>query len=212
MFLGGLANAALRVPWRWPITCNGVFVQKGDLGRSPLEVVAVASHVAGRFSGGSGFDVNPVTWRVLSESGIVVRGVDRAHLGVLRDDAELRSWTLGNLESYWRPWAAGVRGFGLVAAKALAMRYVAWGVLGTARMHFTVATGGIASKAAAADYALQTFGSRWRDLLEETRAYWVGGPRVSRYKSALVRRRDTAEFVTEVIDSARAIAGPLQSG
>lgn len=210
MFLGGFGGAVWQVPWRWPITCNGVFVQREDLARSPLEVAAVASHVGGKFSSGSAFDVNPVTWWVLAEAGVRVRGADRAQLAVYRNDADLRRWTVSNLESYWRRWAREVRGTGLVAAKALAMRYVAWGVTGTSRMHFTIATGRIVSKAEACEYALEVFGARWRGLLEETRAYWVGGSRVSGYGSRVVRRSDTAEFVNEVIDSAEALASRMK--
>jgi hypothetical protein len=206
LYLGAFARAASHVPWRLPITCNGIFIQSEDLARSPLQVAPMAGHVAGKFSCGSAFDVNPVTWRVLADFGIAVRGADRDQLDVYRSDSELRSWTLGNLNSYWRQWAKELHGIGLVAAKALVMRYVAWGVLGTSRMHFTIATGAIASKTQACDYALEVFAPRWRPLLEETQTYWLGSPRTARYTSPLVRRRDTADFVSEVIDSAGSIA------
>jgi hypothetical protein len=44
--------------------CNGVYLQAGDLSRSPLEVTPLAGHVTGRFRAAQakGFDVNPVTW------------------------------------------------------------------------------------------------------------------------------------------------------
>ncbi len=188
---------------RWPLVCNGVFVLLEDLKRPPLQVTAVASHVAGKFTPGGGFDVNPVTWLNLRRFGIPVRGPEPADLDVYHSDAELRAWTLRNLDSYWRRWAGNIKGSGLTAAKALLLRYVAWGVQGTSRMHYTIATGDLASKTRATDYALDVFPD-WRPLLEEVRAYWLGTARRSGYTSPLRRRRDMAEFVSCVIESATA--------
>jgi len=63
--------------------------------------------VAGRFrvAQREGYDVNPVTWHTLARHGIAVRGQEPEHLRIHIDDAELRSWTLGNLNGYWRRWA-----------------------------------------------------------------------------------------------------------
>jgi hypothetical protein len=69
-----VGDVALR--WRWPLVCNGIYLKRGDLSRSPLEVTPVAGHVAGRFrvADCGGFDVNPVTWHALAHHGIAVRG------------------------------------------------------------------------------------------------------------------------------------------
>jgi hypothetical protein len=201
LFLTALAKGASLLRWQWPLACNGVYVLRDDLAKSPLEIVPVASHVAGTFMAGRAFDVNPVTWRTLAASGIAVRGVDPAMLGIQDNKAELRSWTRSNLNSYWRRWANDLNRPGLTAVKALLLRYVAWGVLGTARMHFTIATGDIASKTQACEYALDMFAPKWRPLLEDTRAYWHRISRTTRYRSPLARRHDTADFVMAVIDS-----------
>jgi hypothetical protein len=37
---------------------------------------------------GRAFDVNPVTWRTLAKSGIAVRGIDPALLGISDNKAE----------------------------------------------------------------------------------------------------------------------------
>jgi hypothetical protein len=187
----------------WPLVCNGVFVKPEDLKKSALQVTAVASQVAGKFTPAGGFDANPVTWLTLKRHGIRLRGPAPAELDVHHSDAELRAWTLRNLNSYWRQWVSDVRGGGLTAAQALLLRYVAWGVQGTSRMHYTIATGDVASKTRATDYALDIF-PRWRPLLEEVRAYWLGTAKPAPSTSPLRRRRDMAEFVSCVIDSASA--------
>lgn len=76
LYAADLASGFLRLPWRWPLMCNGVFVRWAHLSRSPLAVVPVASHAAW-FAAGHEFDVNPVTGRVLAERGIPVRGPSR---------------------------------------------------------------------------------------------------------------------------------------
>lgn len=184
----------------WPLVCNGVFIEGKDLNRSALEATAVASHVAGKFTPGGGFDANPVTWLNLKRYGIRVRGPYPADLDIYHNDAELRAWILRNLNSYWRHWAGDVERGGLTAAKALLLRYVAWGVHGTSRMHYTIATGDLASKTRATDYALDLF-PRWRPLLEEVGSYWLGTRKSTRKTSPLRRRRDVAKFVSHVIDS-----------
>jgi hypothetical protein len=198
-----LIRAAVRGPWEWPVVCNGVYVRWADLARSPLEVLPSAAHVAGRFSTGNGFDVNPVTWRTLARRGIPIRGPQPGELAVLVDDRQLRKWTLHNLNTYWRSWASAVaRGYGAIATKALLRRHATWGVLGAPRLHFTLRTSEIATKEHAAEYAMDAFGTRWHPILREGLAFWRGSAPVARYRNPTRRRRDAAEFVITVIDSA----------
>ena len=206
LYRAALVESVSSLPWRWPLVCNGVYVLKEDVARSPLDVVPLASHVGGRLTADAGFDVNPVTWRILAESGIAVRGLAPAKLRIWRDDAELRRWTLGNLNGYWRRWAGDLRRPGQIAAKALLLRYVAWGVLGTSRMHYTITTGDIATKTQACTYALGALGSGWQPLLEETRAYWTGASRPQHATPRLSRPRVTSDFVLAAINSAAVIA------
>jgi hypothetical protein len=207
LYRGALAAIPSHLPRLWPLVCNGVFVEWKDLTKSALQVVPIASHVGGKFSIGRGFDVNPVTWRILSDRAIAVRGPEPLGLHVYRDDVELRNWTLGNLNTYWRGWAKEVRaGHGGPALKALLRRYIAWGVLGASRMHFTIASGDIASKEEAGAYALRVFGNRWHPVLEEALAYRRGLRSSAGYGNPFARRRDAADFVLTV--SAAAVPPP----
>jgi hypothetical protein len=204
LYVADLASALLRVPWRWPLTCNGVFVRWADLRRSPLAAVPVASHTAGRFAAGRGFDVNPVTWRVLADHGIAVRGPAPDRLKIHHDDAELRQWCLRNLDGYWRRWANSVLHLTREVARASFLHGVAWGVLGGPRLHRTVLEGDIISKEEAGEYALAAFGDRWRPLIEEALAYWRGELTAGPFRLAGRRRQETARFVLEVVESATA--------
>ncbi len=202
LYAADLAHAFVRAPWRWPLTCNGVFVRWTDLGRSPLTVVPIASHSAWQFVVGAGFDANPVTWRVLAERGIAVRGPAPDRLDIHHDEAELRRWCLQNLDGYWRRWANSILRLGRDAARATLFHGVVSGVLGAPRLHRTVLNGDIISKEKAGEHALAAFGSRWRPMIEEALAYWRGELSAGPFRPAGRRRRQAARFVMEVVESA----------
>jgi len=202
LYAADLAHTFLRPPWRWPLTCNGVFVRRADLGRSPLKAVPIASHSSWRFAAGAGFDVNPVTWRVLAERGIVVRGPSPDRLDIHCDETELRQWCLQNLKSYWRRWSQEILRLGRDTVMASFFFGVVSGVLGAPRLHCTVLNGDIISKEKAGEYAIAEFGSRWRPMIEEALGYWRGELPMGPFRLAGGGRREAAEFVLEVVESA----------
>jgi aminoglycoside adenylyltransferase-like protein len=197
-----LARDALR--GRWPVVCNGSYLPPDALSRSPLQVTPLAGQVAGRFAiAEPGFDVNPVTWHTLASHGIAVRGSDPASLNIRTDATELRAWTIENLNTYWRRWVGRASRPGLATARALPRRFTAWGALGAPRLHYTLATGQIATKEEAGEYALEAFAPGFRPLIEEALAFWRRQPATAPYRrSPDRRRRDTVAFVAQVIDSA----------
>jgi Domain of unknown function (DUF4111) len=210
MHLGHWGSSLVRdvaLRWRWPLVCNGIYLKREDLCRSPLAVTPIATHVAGRFRVAEyGGDVNPVTWHTLAHHGIVVRGPEPDRLQVRTDDAELRTWTLDNLNGYWRRWAERMRRHGLTATRALPRRLAASGVLGAPRLHYTITTGAIVSKEDAALYALEVFEPRWHALIGDALAYWRGSPAPRPFRRHPMRRdRDAAEFVAAVIKAANAL-------
>src|SRR5215469_5800944 len=209
LYSADLAHAFLRLPWRWPLTCNGVFVRWPDLSRSPLAVVPIASHTAWRFAAGHGFDVNPVTWRVLAEHGIAVRGPEADRLEIHQDEAELRRWCLRNLDGYWRRWADSVFHVGREAVRASFFQGAVAGVLGAPRLHRTVLEGDIISKEEAGEYALAVSGDRWRPMIDEALACWRGELTAGPFRLAGRRRREAARFVLEVVESGCAYGSGL---
>lgn len=196
---------------RWPLVCNGTYLLGGDLLRSPREVTPIAAQVAGTFRAGAagGFDVNPVTWHMLARHGIAIRGPEPCQQQIRSDDEELRRWTLENLNSYWRRWAERSRR-GRPTRIALPRRAIAQGVLGAPRLHYTIATGDIIGKEAAAHYALETFEPRWSDLIEDALAFWRGDPS-RRPRHPRRRLREAGELVIQIIDAANELASGLTS-
>lgn len=191
---------------RWPLVCNGIYLRLGDLARSPLKVTPVAGHVAGRFrvASATGFDVNPVTWHMLARHGVAIRGAPPATLRIHTDVRELRHWSLGNLNSYWRRWSQRT-----LDIHALPRRAAAAGVLGAPRLHCTVATGDIIGKETAGEYALETFDPQWHPLIQESLAFWRRDPTPGTYAHRPIRlRQDAGAFVATIIQAANQL--PVQ--
>lgn len=118
---------------------------------------------------------DPVLWATLHRRGLTVRGPRADSLGAEPGADWLRQWNHGNLEAYWRPWAATARTAlaGHDAAGPLDGYAVAWGALGPGRLHATITTGEIISKSAAGDYTAALF-PQYEDLLARARRYRLG--------------------------------------
>ena len=164
---------------RSPLTgpLNGIFIRESDLVRPVTQIRPLASQVGAKFKiGQAGSDLSPVGWKVLSENGVRIRGPRPSALNLNSEPERLRSWTVGNLDTYWRQWAERVT---RTPQRRFALRpryWTAWGVLGAPRLHCTIATGEVISKEAAGEYALSEFAPRWRPLIEEGLAYWREEP------------------------------------
>lgn len=88
-----------------------------------------------------------------------MRGPKAGDLGVTVSGERLAAWTLGNLNGYWTPYITEGLEFGRSSEDGAAVPAlpVAWAALGAARLHYTLATGDIASKSAAGRYAIGLF-------------------------------------------------------
>lgn len=193
------AHSALEARYPRP-SFEGIYVMREDLARAPeLSAPALSWH-DGRIELDS-FALDPVTWHTLACHGIPARGPAAADLDVWIDRDALASWTLGNLESYWRPWR--VRYASSSQGAALDPWAAAWGVLGVTRLHYTLATGEITSKTGAGLYALETFGAEWHRVIEECLRIRAGVDGPSSYGSPSSRRRDALAYMGRVIDDAR---------
>jgi hypothetical protein len=191
-----------------PGVCNGVFVDRADLTEPVTAIVPVASHAGHDFHAGRGFDVNPVVWRTFADHGITVRGPRPSELGLQPEPGKIVEWNRANLEGYWRPQGerlvAGDEGYRL----RLTPRWIsAWCVTGAPRLHHTIATGGVISKEAAAEYARDTFGPEWHPLVDDAIAYRHGrpSPDPTRFSDRKVRGEATGRFVLTVVDDARSL-------
>jgi hypothetical protein len=172
---------------------DGLYVTWDDLRSDPAALPPGPAVHEGRVQPASHFERNLVTWHVLAQGGIAVRGPQRPE--IFTDWPALAALTRANLESYWRPWAHRLR-FHPVSLGTWA---VAWGVLGVSRLHHTLAAGRVTSKTEAADFALRTYGPRWERIVGEALRIRCGGP--PRYRNPARRRADLLAFLDYVLGS-----------
>jgi hypothetical protein len=147
---------------------DGPYVTCDALQGPPEKVGPVAHHVFGVFEVGECHEVSPITWAILADRAITVRGDTPASLGVHADPLAVRAFSAANLRSYWSGWA---RAISTLIADAddhdtMEARMLEWGVLGAARVHCAATTGQVVSKLDAGMYARAELGSEWHDVVE----------------------------------------------
>ena len=167
--LDALARAHARLRTRLPRPhLDGIYTTWDDLARNPA--LRRGPHCAlGRFHADAQGPGDPVTWHTLASHGVACRGPSPADVRIWTDARALAAWTQENLDTYWR------RLLGRAASPldawfaASHMAYGAvWIVLGTSRLHYTLATNDVCSKEAAGEYALRVFGDRWHRVVRES--------------------------------------------
>lgn len=182
---------------------NGIHVTWEDLTCDPLSCARVPAVLSGRFRSRSNVDVNPVTWRILADRGVTLRGPVPVELDIWDGLEELRAWSWRSLDEQWARWRAKAGRFisprGLAALGSLAP---SWSVLNVSRLHFTLQTGEITSKSGAGFYALHAFGEQWHRVVNECLRIRRGSALPSLYQNSMARRRAALDYIEMVLDDA----------
>jgi hypothetical protein len=174
---------------------DGIWVTADDLRAGPDAIADGPTSQQGDFVVMAHGNRNPVTWFSLPDAVTLIGELERDALWQDRD--RLVSWVQENADSYWRSWLAKASSISPAGLAMLGRAMPMWGVLGISRLHYTKATGKIASKSAAGEWALTAFDPHWRPIIEEGMAYRRGEP--SRYGNPFARRRDALSFVEMAI-------------
>jgi hypothetical protein len=172
---------------------DGLYVTRDELRSDPGTLPGGVAVHEWRVETASPFERNLVTWHVLAQAGVAVRGPAVDELGVHTDWPALAQATRRNLDEFWAPWAtrAAWSPVGLTAWATT------WGVLGAARLRHTLTAGRITTKTEAAAYATATYDRRWHRIIQEALRIRVGGPPL--YRNPWRRRTDLLGFVREVL-------------
>ncbi len=172
---------------------DGLYVRRDDLRADPATVPAGVSAHEWRVDPASRFERNLVTWQVLAQGGVGVRGPAVEDLAIHIDWPALAEATRRNLDDYWTPRAAR-------AARTqvgLTAWATSWGVLGVARLRHTLAVGRITSKTEAAAYATATYSPAWHRVVAEALRIRCCGRPV--YRNPWRRRTDLVGFLREAL-------------
>jgi hypothetical protein len=177
---------------------DAIYVSRGDLGVVPAAGDPGLPHAVNGLFERSGYLPDPVLWATLDRGGMTLLGPPAAELGAGPDPAWLRNWNLGNLRSYWLPWAANARARLAEhhASVPLDSEIVTFALLGPGRLHYTIATGEILAKTAAADYTARLFPGH-DELLTRAKAWRLGDDSVQFYQADALTACDLIEAVTQ---------------
>lgn len=161
------ALAAERIPHH----IDGPYLAWGDLITPPMSLHRPWSLDGELHHDGECFELNPVTWFVLAEHGVTVRGPTVNRLGVYLDvDARVR-FVVDNLAGYWRGVADDVRRACTTAPdRSFDLASFEWCALGALRLHHTAFHGGVVSKAGAGEYGLGVVTAELHPVLEQALA------------------------------------------
>lgn len=181
---------------------DGIWVTAEELAAGPDACSQGPASRNNQFFASVRGDRNPLTWEMLRLGAVAVTGeLDRSTLW--RDPARLASWTRQIVESGWVAWhARASRPLSAPALRMLGAAMPMWSVLGISRVYFTLATGAVASKSAAGEYALTAFGQPWQRIVRECLRI-RRGEGASLYGNPFERRRDALDFVAMVIAEVR---------
>ncbi|WP_219469421.1 nucleotidyltransferase domain-containing protein [Nonomuraea rhizosphaerae] len=178
---------------------DGVYVTWDDLRKDPDETPAGPSAHDWKVDGSSRGERGLVTWHLLAQGGVAVRGPSAAGLGVHTDWDKLAGQTRHNLATYWTAWVRRASRLPSLWGVAVLSDYMTtWGALGVTRLRHTLAAGEVTSKTAAARYALETYDERWHPIVREALRIRLGGPPV--YRNRLRRRADLLAFMGMVLE------------
>ncbi|MEU4689406.1 aminoglycoside adenylyltransferase domain-containing protein [Actinoplanes sp. NPDC023714] len=166
---------------------DGLYVTAADLRRDPEQCPPGLAVHEWRVLEGSRFERNLVTWHVLAQGGVPVRG---PRPEVHTDWPALAERTRQNLAGYWTGWR--VR-----AAFTPGAWTTSWGVLGMARLRHTLAERRVTSKTEAAAFALDAYDQRFHRIVREALRLRVGGE--PQYRSPVHRHLDLLKFTAMVL-------------
>ena len=141
-----------------------------------------------------------IALRTLDLHGYAVRGERPA--AIWRDEAAMQASILENLDTYWTPWLARARRLltplGIMMLDGWAP---SWGLLGVARLAYSLETGDIVSKTGAGRWALGRFPKHRRILLEALRLRTGEGE--AGYRSRLPRKREALSAMADIMAACR---------
>jgi hypothetical protein len=182
---------------------DGLYLRWEHLGGPPELAQPASFHLEGRFHRReTTFEANPAVWKLLGDRGVAIRGPESRALRVWTDRDALAHWTLDNLNGYWTGLVERAhRALSAAQDEWFDAELPVWGVLGVARLHYTLVTGEIISKSAAGAYALERFPGRWEPTVHaclRVRSEAAG----QRSRLPIAQARDAVNFMDFVIGDA----------
>ncbi len=178
---------------RWLL--EGSYLQASDLGKPEAEIGPHPTHHDNQFNPAGHFDSNPVTWWVLKNKGVAVRGDDPQALTYTVDWDALLTYMHGNMNTYWASFATNP----MRMMRNLSDEGMSWTVLGVLRQYYTFREHDITSKIGAGEYALKHVPAEWHSLVQDALDIRQGR-KPQCYSSRFTRAYAVVRFVRYIVD------------
>ena len=178
---------------------DGPHVLASDLAADPRTIPGVPCVLMRQFEGVRAVHDGVVAWHELARHGVTVHGPPHQGLDIWTSDDELRAFTRGNLDTYWRGIAEELAADPCEGEPEEACCSC---VLGSARLHHLLVTGEMTSKSAAGRWGLTYYPERFHRVLREALRVREGirdGDGSEYLGDRAARGRDTAELTAYVV-------------
>jgi hypothetical protein len=175
---------------------SGSYLQAADLGGLPEQVAPHPYYQDGRLHPAGHFELNPVTWWLLKQHGLTLRGPTAQQLPFRVDCDLLVSYMQQNLNTYWLSWTKRPDGWLVL----LSDWGIQWTVLGVLRQFYTFREHAITTKLKAGQYALAHVPPQWRRLIQEALRIRTGA-KPSFYRGRLSRALEVRKFLLYIIQT-----------
>jgi len=179
---------------------DGSYVTQKQLGKLDDDMGPVIYfHGKNLRNDGKSGNAGVVTWFMLKKYGITIVGNPPEHYIPYIDINDLVSYVKLNANTYWALWTQKAsKNFSVDGILTLFGQKVEWGVLGIARLYYTMYEGDIVSKYEAGKYALEMVPPNFQRILKEAIRIRKGESK-SYYRSPFKRRKDTVLFMRYMI-------------
>ena len=182
---------------------SGSYLQPADLGGLPEQVAPHPYYQDGLLYTAGHFELNPVTWWILKQRGITLRGPAAQALPFSADWERLAAYLKHNLNTYWLSWTKRLDG----RLVMLSDWGIQWTVLGVVRLYYSLREKDITTKIEAGEYALQHLPPEWHPLIHEALRI-RRGEAGSAYRWRLGRAREARRFLGYIIQEGNAGKNP----
>ncbi|MBN9392453.1 MAG: DUF4111 domain-containing protein [Chloroflexi bacterium] len=177
---------------RWPV--EGLFLEWPGQADPAKVVLPYLNQHMGKITLESTFELNDVTWWLLKEKGIALKGPEAHSLGYSVDWQALLAGMYRNQNTYW---ASYTRKPGRMA-QLLTGWGIEWAVLGSLRQLYTFRENDITSKSGAGRYALKNLPAKWHPLVQEALNLREQPDAPSLYTSKVFRAFQAVRFLRYV--------------
>src|SRR5262249_3461720 len=149
---------------RWLLEVS--YVQASDLGQPESAVKPHPTYHDNVLEPAGNFDTSLVTWWLLKNKGITLKGTEAGRLLFSADWKTVLSYMRQNINSYWASFTTHPPR----VAYLMMDEGVSWVVLGVLRQYYSFRENNVTSKVGAGEYALKRLPTQWHGLIQDALA------------------------------------------